>query len=255
MSRIALIADIHGNVLALEAVLRDLARRDVDGVFNLGDALYGPLCPVETFELLASVPMTHLAGNGDRELIEPRSAVPESPENLASRLGRTLDEKILAWIREMPFQTLSEDIFFCHASPASDTEYLLEDVANVSEGMLHPKSPEAVEAVVGDIPCSLVACAHSHLPRVVRLDSGKLVVNPGSVGLPAYEKTVPVPHRMESLSPHARYAVAERAGCGWSVEQFQVAYDWEAMARVAEQNGSPEWGHALRTGRVRCPAR
>jgi predicted phosphodiesterase len=53
--RLAIISDVHGNLLALQAVLADIKTRGVDGTVNLGDWVAGPLWPAETFDLLASL--------------------------------------------------------------------------------------------------------------------------------------------------------------------------------------------------------
>jgi hypothetical protein len=55
---------------------------------------------------------------------------------------------------------------------------------------------------------------------------------------------------MEAGSPHARYAVVERADDEWRVELIEVAYDWESAARRAETNGRADWAVGLRTGKV-----
>jgi hypothetical protein len=84
----------------------------------------------------------------------------------------------------------------------------------------------------------------------LQLAPGRLVLNPGSVGLQAYDDAHPHPHVIENGSPHARWALAERASHGWRVELHAVAYDWEAAARRAEANRRPDWADALRTGYV-----
>jgi hypothetical protein len=84
----------------------------------------------------------------------------------------------------------------------------------------------------------------------VRLDDGRLIVNPGSVGLPAYEDDHPHAHVVEVGSPHARYAVIAQVRGRWSAEFILVDYDWEAAASAAEVLGRSDWGRALRTGRV-----
>jgi len=75
-------------------------------------------------------------------------------------------------------------------------------------------------------------------------------VNPGSVGLPAYAEELPWPHKMETGSPHARYAFIEQASAGWAVSLRSVAYDWEKAAKIAVQNGFQDWANPLRTGCV-----
>ena len=68
--RIAVLSDIHGNLEALKAVLRDLADRRVDTIVNLGDSLSGPLQPSETAAFLMAQPWPQLAGNHERQLLD-----------------------------------------------------------------------------------------------------------------------------------------------------------------------------------------
>jgi hypothetical protein len=84
----------------------------------------------------------------------------------------------------------------------------------------------------------------------VQLDDGRLIVNPGSVGLQAYSSSHPTSHVAETGSPHARYAIVEKRASGWLAELIAVPYDWHRAARDAEANGRMDWGQALRTGRV-----
>jgi hypothetical protein len=85
------------------------------------------------------------------------------------------------------------------------------------------------------------------VPRVVSRD-GVLVVNPGSVGVQAFEWDWPHPHRIETGSPLARYAVVERRAGRWMARLHAVAYDFEPQAEAAARRGFKGWAHALRTG-------
>ena len=76
-------------------------------------------------------------------------------------------------------------------------------------------------------------------------------MNPGSVGLPAYDDDLPYPHKMEAGSPHARYAILQFTGDEWRVTFRHVPYDHEAMAELARRNGQPELASALATGWIR----
>ena len=83
------------------------------------------------------------------------------------------------------------------------------------------------------------------------LAGGVLVVNPGSVGLQAYDDDHPLPHVVEVGAPHARWALVERdAGGAWHTQLRATPYDWPAAAARAQANGRPDWAHALATGRV-----
>jgi diadenosine tetraphosphatase ApaH/serine/threonine PP2A family protein phosphatase len=96
----------------------------------------------------------------------------------------------------------------------------------------------------------VVLCGHSHIPRILQLPAGPLVINPGSVGLPAYSDDLPVAHKMETGSPHARYAMVSKSAAGWTVEQIVVPYDWNKAAQKARRLGQDEWGAWLETGRA-----
>jgi predicted phosphodiesterase len=147
---------------------------------------------------------------------------------------------------------LGHDVVLCHGSPRSDIEYLLETPEG--EAARLASETEIEERLEGRIPehISLLACGHSHVPRVVRLSSKLLIINPGSVGLPAYDDDHPYPfsqfHRIENGSPDARYAVVEKSNGHWRCELISVPYDHESMALLAEERGRPDWAHALRTG-------
>ncbi len=81
-------------------------------------------------------------------------------------------------------------------------------------------------------------------------DASVLVVNPGSVGLPAYDDDHPYPHVIENGAPHARYAVLEKIRRGWLIDLRAVPYDHLAQAKVATRRQRPDWVHALATGRM-----
>lgn len=105
------------------------------------------------------------------------------------------------------------------------------------------------------LKASLIICGHTHIPRIVSVTSptgGHLitVINPGSVGLPAYDDEYPFIHHIENGSYHARYAIAERKATGWQVELRSVVYDFGSMARLAQSRQRPDWVVALRTGRM-----
>jgi len=70
------------------------------------------------------------------------------------------------------------------------------------------------------------------------------------VGLPAFDDDHPHAHRMETGSPHARWALVERVDAGWQVQQRLTAYDFRAAARRADTEGRGDWADALRSGRV-----
>lgn len=241
---LAVIADIHGNRWALEAVLQDIDRRGIQQIINLGDHLTGPLDPAGTADLLLARDMVNIYGNDDRGLFVPYEQRSISQKYTRERLTTTH----LNWLSSLPETSIfADEIFACHGD-LFDAPYLLEQVE--ASGVFL-RSTRAIEASVVDIAQSVILSGHSHIPRTVALPQGKLLVNPGSVGMPAYTMETPVPYAMESGSPHARYAILHRIGHSWQVEHVQVPYDFEYAASVARTNQRPDWAEWLSSGRTR----
>lgn len=243
--RIAAVSDIHGNLGALEAVLTDVADQRVDLIVNLGDICSGPLQPQETLELLRGLPVPTIAGNHERQLLTlPMEALRPSDEYAA----RSLTEEQFGWLRDLP-ATLRpvEDVLMVHGTVRSDIEYFLETVTH--EGLRAATITEIEERARG-AEAPLILCGHTHIPRQVRFADGRLIVNPGSVGLPAYDDDRPFPHAVETGSPQARYAIVTDSGGTWSAELRSIDYDWDAAVRLAIANDRPDWARALATGRI-----
>jgi putative phosphoesterase len=243
--RFAILSDVHGNVWALEAVLADLRRRGADEMIDLGDILYGPLDPAGTAELHRAAGITAIRGNQDRVLGEPLDA---SNPTMAF-VHASLPPHHLAWAAGLPVRLDREDLRFCHGTPEHDDVYLLEAVRESGTGL---RPGNEIAGLLGSDPAAVTLCGHSHVPRVVAVGD-RLVVNPGSVGLPAYDHDTPWPHVMEAGSPHARYAVLTRDAAGWHIEQVLVPYPWQEAAVQARRNGRPDWAEWIETGRARLP--
>jgi predicted phosphodiesterase len=254
--RIALVSDIHGNRWALDAVLDDIAGRRVDAIWNLGDILSGPLTPAATAEILIPLALPTIRGNHERQLL----ACADRPGGPSDQFAFDHTEPHHRdWVHALP-ATLAprDDVRLCHGTLTSDLELLLETVVyQGSEGPdgQRPASHAEVEARVAGEPARLIACGHTHVPRLVQTRDGRVIVNPGSVGLPAYETPHPLapPDRpavyyVENGSPHASYAIVDQIDHGWDVSFHRVGYDWESAALCADRNRRPDWAHALRTG-------
>lgn len=229
--RLAVISDVHGNRLALEAVLADIARQGADATVNLGDVVSGPLEPAATAELLMAAAMPTVRGNHERWLDDAAAADPVDDFARAALAPAQLE-----WLRGLPPTLVFEnDIFLCHGTPASDTEPWLDNWWDGRDTRL-PDEAE-VMARAGGVDCPVMLCGHTHLARVVRLRDDRLVVNPGSVGL-----------QINHGSPDARYALIERRGKDWIVGLRSVPYDHNRAAQQAIGNGFPQWAEALATG-------
>lgn len=161
-----------------------------------------------------------------------------------------MEQRHWQWLAGLPATLrLSPDVLLCHGTPASDLDYYLD---HVDPWGTRAATDTEIAARTGSETAALLLCGHTHVPRAYRRPSGQLIVNPGSVGLPAYEDDRPFSHVMESGGPHARYAIVERDADGqWRAELLSVDYDWETAARTAERRGRPDWAIALRTGRMK----
>ncbi len=241
-TRFAVLSDVHGNRFALQAVLDDIDRRHISHIVNLGDSFYGPLDPAGTADLLLKRDIPTVRGNEDRLIVEP---APDPPGPTLHMVRKCLSAKHYAWLESLPSQLYWGDAYLCHGMPVSDTDYLLWEVGPRGAVL---RRASAVASLVGEISCPLVLCGHDHVPRVRQLANGVLVVDPGSVGLPAYADDQPLAHVMETGTPHARYAIVSSASTGWMVEDVAIPYDWAAAAVLALENGRPDWAEWLRTG-------
>jgi predicted phosphodiesterase len=207
--RVVVCSDIHGNVVALEAVLADIRRTGwPDALFIAGDlALSGPR-PAEALALLRSLPDAQFVqGNCDYYLGDPSDT---TADVLFARQRLSADD--LAFLRDLPL-TLTLDaapgrsLLVCHANPVN-----LED----------PIKPEMHDSLIrpllGGVTAEVVAFGHYHVPFIRRLPPWVLV-DVASVGMP------------RDGDPRAVYAVLSWVADRWSVEHRRVTYNWNAVAR------------------------
>jgi predicted phosphodiesterase len=252
---VAVLSDIHGNRWALEAVLDDVRRRGIRDMVNLGDSLYGPLDPAGTARILMELAIPSVRGNEDRIILEDPGRHAGSPS--LPFVQASLKPDHIAWLEGLPLTACAfDDLFLCHGTPERDDDYLLWEVRESGSRLL-PAS--AVAARLRAIRQPLVLCGHDHLPALLALPDGRYVVDPGSVGLPAYRDDLPFPHAMEAGSPHARYSVVRLLPAGTAplelaVENVAVPYDWRQAAATAAENGRADWAESLRSGRASPPS-
>jgi predicted phosphodiesterase len=178
--RVAVLADIHANLPALEAVLDEPDVASADAVVLLGDIALGPM-PAETLDRLAALGdrAVWVHGNCEREMITafdggdvPGPNGPDADAS-ASLIGRAHRDRL----EGLPL-TVTLDIdelgptLFCHASPRRDDEMLLVD-----------SPPGRWAAALDGVEADVVVCGHTHMP-FDRLTGQRRVVNPSSVGMP-----------------------------------------------------------------------
>ncbi len=244
--QIAVISDVHGNRWALNAVLDDIRRRWLSSIVNLGDCLFGPLDPAGTAELLMLLDIPTVSGNQDKEIID--KAIPDDQSPTLKYVRGALGPEQIAWLESLPpILDINNELALFHGTPEDDTEYLAR---RVDSSGLEDRSVDEIESRVVGLTNPVILCGHDHLPGEVHLSDGRLVVNPGSVGLQAYDDDIPHDHIVQTGSPHARYAILSGDEDGWQVEFVAVEYDWRTAAETADKNGRPDWAEWLRTGRA-----
>jgi predicted phosphodiesterase len=186
--KVAVLADVHGNAVALEAVLADVAAEDVDLVMFGGDLTWGPL-PHETLELAAALPRTwFIRGNAERRLLEQAAGTTSAgTERDRWMLAAHTPADIGHLADFTPSATVVIDglgpVRFCHGSPRSDVECVT------------PVTPPGrMSALSEGVAERVLVTAHTHVQFDREID-GLRSINPGSIGLP-YED-----------SPGARWAI------------------------------------------------
>jgi putative phosphoesterase len=243
--RVAVISDVHANVLALEAVLADIARHDVEKILNLGDHFAGPLWPKKTASVMAELDMVAIRGNTDRYLVE---GDPAQADESDLKVLAELDDEPLEWLKGLPETTVHADaIFMSHGAPRSDEIYWLD--RKVKKQGFRRSSVEEIEAELPHADYPLYCCGHTHIARVVTLPDGRIVFNPGSVGRPSFNMNDP--ESAARLSPAAAYAIVELSAGKWHVNLRQVVYDNMAASAMARAWGDETWARDLAEGRTR----
>jgi len=251
--KMAIIADVHGNSWALEAVLEDIQKRNIVDILNLGDIFYGPLNPAKTYELISKTKMTSISGNVDRYMMEvtldkiQKPTIPLSNPTM-SFVIQSFDDEGLRWIRKLPKTlTIDDSFFLCHGNLIADDFPLIE---KITPNAVLLKTDDELTKETRKVNQPIILCGHTHTPRFVNLSNGKKIINPGSVGFPAYTHDFPYEHKMESCSPHAKYCVIETDNDLLSVQQISLKYDWDSAINQAKKNDRADWAEWLKSGKA-----
>ncbi len=231
--RIALISDLHGNELALRAVLDDVRRVGADRIVCLGDvATLGPR-PHEVIATLRELGCTCLVGNHDAFLLDPRlirsyteaQVVVEAVEWCREQL----DADELDFLRTfVPTAEIAlgggATLFLVHGSPRSHCEDLLATTP-----------PDELDRRLDGRVATVLAAGHTHLP-MLRQHNGMLLLNPGSVGMP-FERYVA--NATPTVLAHAEYGVVEARDGAIGVELRRLPLDRAALRAQAEATSNP----------------
>lgn len=236
--RIALLSDIQGNLISLQAVLAEIDRDKVDNTVCLGDvALTGPQ-PHETLELLRSLNCQVVMGNCDEWLLDPQ---PYDATDDRRKMTKAINYWCLEQMLPDDFDYMrsfkpvinvplgiSESLLCFHGSPKSNMDIIL---ATTSE--------EDLERMLGGFRACVMAGGHTHV-QMFRRHKDAILLNPGTVG-------APVEHNWETheyrAPPWAEYATLEWSDGRLGVELRRVPIDTKALKEIAFNSGMPnaEW--------------
>lgn len=235
--RISLIADIHGNLPALQAVLRHArARGAAQTILNLGDAVgYGPF-PDEVVQAIQGAAFTNIIGNYDAYVLNKTMRKEKwgrvKTKNKRAMFAWTygaLSKQSRRYLEALPKQREIEldgmDVLLTHGSPASPDEHLRADTPE-----------ERLRELANEVNAGVVFCGHSHEAFARKVD-GVWFINPGSVG------------RLDDGDPRASYAILEINRDALDVQFFRAPYDIQAAVERMRQTELAEiFTQVLRQG-------
>jgi putative phosphoesterase len=225
--RFAFLSDIHGNATALEAVITDLNKKDVDHIVVLGDLCFRGPEPKRCLNLIRSLDASVVKGNADEWLVRgfkegevPTTALESLNQERDWTLKRLNDED-LTYLAELPPEMIVDKgqdqlIHAFHATPTNLFDVINPDETTKIEHQLMQKDEADVYAY-----------GHIHLPYI-RSFHGKNVVNPGSVGLPF------------DGHPLASYIVGDLEEGRHSFQINRVPYNREHVVELYHQGGYPD---------------
>lgn len=223
MIKTAVISDIHGNMQALEAVLKDIEAEKCDKIFCLGDlAMAGPE-PIRTIEKIKEIyekgNFELIQGNTDEMIADYSPAVIDKVKSfpvMAKALEndvKIIPDNLKEFLRNLPKQEQLEiegvKILLVHGSPRKNDE-------NISPDLPIEKIEEMLEGVSAD----LIFCGHTHIPCGYQTSKRQTVVNDGSVGRPF------------TPSPQACYAVVNFNSGDFDVKHKFVDYDKQTASEI-----------------------
>ena len=229
--RVAALSDIHGNLPALEAVLREVDDENPDLIVFCGDVASGPM-PAETIALLMTLPRARfVCGNADRGVVDAFDKKPKGPmpgpfaDWCATRITREQRDFLASFETTLTVVDVEAigTALFCHGSPRSDEEIMSAETAL-----------DRMRKLMDGLDVDLVVCGHTHM-QFDRMVDRIRVVNAGSVGMP-YGR------------PGAYWTML-----GPGVQPRRTEYDRQAAATRIRAAGSPEADQFARDNVLEVP--
>ncbi|MCX8130946.1 MAG: metallophosphatase family protein [Clostridia bacterium] len=235
--KFAVIGDIHSNIYALESVIEDIKKKDVDLILCTGDMVgYAPF-PNEVIDMIRANNILSVQGNydkaiGNSELVCGCDYKDEKQLELAGMsvmfTNKTITEKNRKYLKELPGKVTLKageySICLVHGSPRKINEYLFEESDEVKE-------------VTKELEEDILICGHTHKPYY-NVINGKHIVNSGSAGKPKHG------------NPNATYVILNINDTDINVDIVEVPYDYEKTATAIENTGllPDEFACLLRKG-------
>jgi predicted phosphodiesterase len=239
--RLALIADIHGNLPALDAVLAEIDREGVDRIICLGDISIGPQ-PVETLERVRSLGCPVIMGNWDAWFVQ---GMPQ----FDGRLGQVLGD-LRTWSVEQ-FSSEQRQYLTGFAPtvevplPNGATLLAFHGSPRSFEDSIFATTPDQeLEQMFAGRTALVLAGGHTHF-QLFRRFGESVLLNPGSIGLPFRR-----PQRgIMEIAPWAEYGIVQHDGDRVSIELRRTAFDLDAFLRKMRESGMPhaDWWAGLWT--------
>lgn len=247
--KIAVLSDIHGNILALRAVLEDISSLGIEKIYILGDLAFCGSHPNETIDYIkenlkcAKI----IQGNTDEMILKDTIQSGDtyaSKNDVMSNALKYSQEKLSKenkdFLVNLPTQHHEElaglKFLFVHGSPRRNDEGISP---NIKYSLL--------EEIINDIDANIIFCGHTHYPIIHQLNN-KTVVNVGSVGRPFEENT---------RSVYVIVDLSEASQRKFSIEHRYVKYDVESAASDLEQcefEGANILAHMLRKATDKFPS-
>lgn len=248
--RLAVLADIHGNLTALQAILSDVQTRGVDGYIVAGDHVNGGPRPVEVMRALRTLNAWMIRGNTDNYLLQIRDGTAPDAWRTSKQWAVTrwsyqhIDAETLDYIAALPEQCTVElagvaPIRVVHGTPSSafdhsipDDDPTTMDLFRIAGIIKRKRVLTSVNQILAEIAESVLVCSHSHISWLHH-SHGRLALNPGSVGFPI------------NGDARAQYALLTWQDNGWHADLKAVAYDLARNRKDFVDSGLLEEGGGL----------
>lgn len=234
--RVAVISDIHANLIALEEVLKDIEKENCEHIVCLGDIVLAGPQPISILEFVKQQNWTMIQGNTDKLIAEygqdvldmMKEKYPVMANAIVDDMNYITDED-QKFLTELPPQTEMEiegvKVLFVHGSPRANNEDILPN-----------RELTEIEEIISGVDADLILCGHTHIPCGYQTNNKQTVVNVGSVGRPM------------TPTPLACYAVIDFEDGIFNIRHKFVDYDREKAAeqlRVRSFEGADKLAELL----------